>query len=61
MTVNALILALQALAAEDEFRREMQVCFGERLEPVEGGLVGNRVGLAVLNLEPVKLDRVGGF
>jgi len=39
----------------------MEVFFGEGMEPVEGGIVGNRGGLAVLNLAPVKLDRVGGF
>ncbi len=61
MTVSALIEALQALVAEDAYRREMQVCFGDRMEPVEGGIVGNRAGLAVLNLAPVNLDRVGGF
>jgi hypothetical protein len=61
MTVNALIDRLQALVAEDEFRRDMQVTFGERMEPVEGGIVGRREGLAVLNLAPCKLDRVGAF
>lgn len=61
MTLGELIDALQALVGEDEYRRDMKVCFGERMEPVEGGIVGNRSGLAVLNLAPVKLDRVGGF
>ena len=61
MTVGELIDRLQSLVAEDSYRLEMQVCFGEGLEPVEGGIVGNRDGLAVLNLAPVKLDRVGGF
>lgn len=61
MTLGELIDALQALVGEDEYRRDMEVCFGERMEPVEGGVVGNRSGLAVLNLAPVKLDRVGGF
>lgn len=61
MTVNELIDRLQALVVEDGYRRDMEVFFGERMEPVEGGIVGNRGGLAVLNLAPVKLDRVGGF
>jgi hypothetical protein len=61
MTVGELIDRLQRLVAEDSYRLEMQACFGEGLEPVEGGIVGHRDGLAVLNLAPVKLDRVGGF
>lgn len=61
MTVGELIDRLQSLVAEDSYRLEMQVCFGEGLEPVEGGIVGRRGGLAVLNLAPVKLDRAGGF
>lgn len=61
MTVGELIDRLHSLVAEDSYRLEMQVCFGEGLAPVEGGIVGDRGGLAVLNLAPVKLDRVGGF
>jgi hypothetical protein len=61
MTVNELIDRLQGLVAEDCYRLDMEVYFGERMEPVEGGIVGNRSGLAVLNLAPVRLDRVGGF
>ncbi len=61
MTVNQLIDRLQALVAEDRYRVDMEVFFGEGMEPVEGGIVGNRAGLAILNLAPVKLDRVGGF
>ena len=61
MTVKDLIDRLQALVAEDRYRADMEVFFGEGMEPVEGGIVGNRGGLAVLNLAPVKLDRVGGF
>lgn len=61
MTIGELIERLQALVAEDEHRLEMRVFFGERMEPVAGGIVGNRGGLAILNLAPVKLDRVGGF
>ena len=61
MTVKELIDRLQAQVAEGGSRVDMEVCFGERMEPVEGGIVGNRGGLAVLNLAPVKLDRVGGF
>ena len=61
MTVKDLIDRLQGLVADDRYRLDMEVFFGERMEPVEGGIVGNRGGLAVLNLAPVKLDRVGGF
>ena len=61
MTVHELIDRLQALVAEDRYRLDMQIVFGERMEPVEGGIVGNRDGLAILNLAPVKLDRLGGF
>lgn len=61
MTVSALIEALRALDAEEDCRGDMQICFGDRKEPDEGGIVGNRAGLAVLNFAPLRLDRVGGF
>jgi len=61
MTVQQLIDRLQALVAEDRYRLDMQIVFGVRMEPVEGGILGNKGGLAVLSLAPVKLDRVGGF
>ncbi|MBX3562634.1 MAG: hypothetical protein KF780_12590 [Sphingomonas sp.] len=61
MTLGRLIERLQALVAEDEHRADMEVFFGERMDPVEGGIVGHRDGLAILNLAPVRLDRVGGF
>ena len=61
MTVTELISRSQQVLAEDPYRADMQVSFGERMEPVEGGIVGQRSSLAVLNLAPVKLDRVGGF
>ena len=63
MTVNELIRELQALVAEDEYRGEAAVTFGNDMEPVEGGIITRHrgTGLVVLNLAPTKLDRVGGF
>ena len=63
MTVNQLITALQALVAEDTYRGDAAVTFGNAMEPVEGGIIARHreSGLVVLNLAPVSLDRVGGF
>ena len=63
MTLNELILQLQALVAEDQFRGEAAVTFGSDMEPVLGGIITRHrgTGLAVLNLAPTSLDRVGGF
>jgi hypothetical protein len=63
MTINELILQLQALVAEDQFRGEAAVTFGSDMEPVLGGIITRHrgTGLAVLNLAPTSLDRVGGF
>ena len=63
MTVNQLIAALQALVAEDSYRGDASVTFGNAMEPVEGGIIARRrdTGLVVLNLAPTRLDRVGGF
>jgi len=62
MTINELILQLQALVAEDQFRGEAAVTFGSDMEPVLGGIITRHrgTGLAVLNLAPTSLDRVGG-
>ncbi|HEX8223766.1 MAG TPA: hypothetical protein VF605_08130 [Allosphingosinicella sp.] len=63
MTINELILQLQALVAEDEFRGDAAVTFGSDMEPVLGGIITRHrgTGLVVLNLAPTKLHRVGGF
>jgi hypothetical protein len=63
MTINELILQLQALVAEDEYRGDAAVTFGSDMEPVLGGIVTRHrgSGLVVLNLASTKLDRVGGF
>jgi hypothetical protein len=63
MTINELIVQLQALVAQDEFRGDAAVTFGSDMEPVLGGILTRHRGtdLAVLNLAPTKLDRVGGF
>lgn len=63
MTVKDLITELQALVAKDEFRGEATVTYGSDNEPVSGGIMARdaKTGLAVLNLAPIKLDRVGGF
>lgn len=63
MTINQLILQLQALVAEDEYRGDAAVTFGSDMEPVLGGMVTRHrgTGLVVLNLASTKLDRVGGF
>ena len=63
MTINELTKALQVLVAEDEYRGEATVTYGNENEPVEGGIIAREgsTGLIVLNLAPIKLDRVGGF
>ena len=63
MTISELISQLQALVAEDEFRGDAAVTFGSDMEPVRGGIITRHrgTGLAVLNLAPTRLDRVGGF
>ena len=63
MTINDLIEALQALVADDEHRGEGTVTYGSDNEPVAGGILARdaKTGLLVLNLAPVRLDRVGGF
>lgn len=63
MTINELIGELQALVADDQYRGDAVVTFGSNMEPVEGGIITRHreTGLAVLNLAPTKLDRVGGF
>lgn len=63
MTINELISQLQALVAEDEFRGDAVVTFGNDMEPVQGGIINRHrgTGLVVLNLAPTRLDRVGGF
>lgn len=63
MTIGELIDRLQAVVAEDEYRRDAAVTFGSDMERVEGGIVTRHrgSGLVVLNLAPTKLDRVGGF
>lgn len=63
MTINELLVQLQALVADDQFRGDAAVTFGGDMEPVRGGIVTQHrgTGLAVLNLAPTKLDRFGGF
>ena len=63
MTIKELILQLQALVAEDQFRGDAAVTFGSDMEPVLGGVITRHrgTGLAVLSLAPTKLDRVGRF
>lgn len=61
MTIQQLIYTLTRLVEQDGFRADMAVTFGPGFEPVEGGLIGRKDGLAVLNLAPVSLERVGGF
>ncbi|WBO24466.1 hypothetical protein [Sphingomonas abietis] len=61
MTIQQLIDALARLVEEDPWRAGMSVTFGPDFMPIEGGLIGRRHGLVVLNLAPVPLDKVGGF
>jgi hypothetical protein len=63
MTIKELRDQLDRLIAEDEYRADAQVTFGPETTPVLGGLMGRSetTGLAVLNLAPLKLDRIGGF
>lgn len=63
MTIKELHKHLEALMAEDEYRADAQVTFGEAFDPVVGGTIAKnaKTGLAVLNLAPIALDKVGGF
>lgn len=61
MTIQQLIDALARLVEDDPWRADISITFGPGFEPVEGGLIGRRDGLVVLNLAPVRLDEVGGF
>jgi len=62
MKLRELRTALDRLVAEDNFRDDAEVYFGPNMEPVEGGKFGKGPGgLTVLNLAPIKLDKVGGF
>lgn len=63
MTIKELHDHLTALMAEDEYRADATVTFGQAFEPVEGGIIAKHKtnGLAVLNLAPIALDKMGGF
>jgi len=61
MTIGNQIAVLSALVADDPRRADSPVTFGPAMEPVEGGIIGRRDGRDVLNLAPVRLDKVGGF
>lgn len=61
MTILQLSDALARLIETDPWRADMAVTFGPDFDPVEGGLIGRKDGLAVLNLAPVRLDEIGGF
>ena len=63
MTVEKLIEELEGLMEKDPYVAEAEVTFGRTMEPVSGGIMTRnlRTGLAVLNLAPVQLDRIGGF
>jgi hypothetical protein len=51
MTINEMIETLKAIVAEDEYRADMRVTFGENVIDVENWRVGwDRHNLAVLNL-----------
>lgn len=62
MTISELVRELQALAAGDQCRGDAGVTFGSDMEPVLGGIITRHrgTGLVVLNLAPVKLDRMAG-
>lgn len=63
LTIAQLLERLEAFVAADEFRRDMLVTFGGDMFPVRGGIAATNkdTGLAVLNLAPITLDKVGGF
>lgn len=50
MKLKDLIEALQDLVEVDEYRADAEVTYGPDMEPVEGGLIGKRDGLVVVNL-----------
>lgn len=56
MKLRDLIDALQDLLEMDEFRADAEVTYGPNMEPVEGGLIGKRDGVVVVNLAPVSFS-----
>lgn len=61
MTIAELIEALSALVKDDPRRADIVVTFGPAMEPIAGGIVTTGQGREVLNLAPIRLDKVGGF
>lgn len=63
LTLKTLIAKLTKLIAEDEYRADMRITFGEDMAPVCGGIITRnaKTGLTVLNLAPISLDKIGGF
>ena len=47
--------------ADDPRHIAIPVTFGPAMEPVEGGIVAYGEDRTVLNLAPVRLDKIGGF
>ena len=56
MKLKDLIEALQDMLDADEFRADAEVTYGPDFEPIEGGLIGKREGLVVVNLAPVSFS-----
>jgi hypothetical protein len=61
VTIQHLIDSLAWLVEDDPWRADMSVTFGPDFTPAKDGLIGRKDGLAVLNLAPARLDKVGGF
>ncbi len=61
MTIAELIAALTRFVEQDATRGAIPVTFGNAMVPVKGGIIGQFEAGLILNLAPVRLDKVGGF